>query len=100
MLRQRNFAFDAVFWKKLDLRFFGPCISANEGEEEDEHAWKMLVELLDTSDREILETVIKRKLEEMKDRVLAWEPDEVHDQRPATVGVEMGTSGGLKMWTF
>lgn len=70
---KKNFAFDIMFWKKLDERYFGPRIS------EDENAWQERFELLGEKDREEMDQIIKRKLDEMEDRVLAWEPEEVNE---------------------
>ncbi|KAE8354815.1 phosphotransferase family protein [Aspergillus coremiiformis] len=70
---RKNFAFDAVFWQKLDYRFFGP----NGVPEEDR--WKQRIDLLDEEEKDNLEELVSRKLfEEMKERVLVWEPDEVY----------------------
>lgn len=65
-------AFDAVFWKKLDGRFFGP------GRNDEDDRWKERLHLLTKDEREDMEKVIEKKLEEMETRVLAWEPDEVN----------------------
>lgn len=65
-------AFDAVFWKKLDGRFFGP------GTNNEDDRWKERLHLLTKDEREDMEKVIEKKLEEMETRVLAWEPDEVN----------------------
>ncbi|KAJ5634065.1 hypothetical protein N7528_001907 [Penicillium herquei] len=48
-----NFAFDAIYWQKIDQRFFGTIASCDFENE-----------------------LVTRKLEEMETRVLAWEPDE------------------------
>lgn len=68
---RKNFAFDAVFWQKLDDRFFG----SEAGWEGD--GWKSEVELLDEEERKKLDTLVEHKLKQMEDRELAWEPDEV-----------------------
>lgn len=68
---RKSFAFDAVFWKKLDHLFFGPCAIAEEDR------WKQRLCLLDGEDRDHMGRLVNQKLEEMKERVLAWEPDEV-----------------------
>ncbi|RDW67429.1 uncharacterized protein DSM5745_09295 [Aspergillus mulundensis] len=67
---RKPFAFDAIFWKKLDTRFFGPCTLSNEDR------WKERLELLDEKGKEDMEALVKRKMEEAKERLLAWEPDE------------------------
>ncbi|EEP78052.1 predicted protein [Uncinocarpus reesii 1704] len=68
---RKNFAFDTVFWKKLDERYLGPRMS------NDEDVWRERIELLSKEDRETMDQVVQRKLDEMKDRILAWEADEV-----------------------
>ncbi|KAJ5174103.1 uncharacterized protein N7500_002034 [Penicillium coprophilum] len=68
---RKNFAFDAVFWKKLDGRFFGPGTST------DDDRWKERIDLLTEDERANMEKVVEEKLEETTTRVLAWEPDEV-----------------------
>ncbi|OJJ69053.1 hypothetical protein ASPBRDRAFT_57598 [Aspergillus brasiliensis CBS 101740] len=66
---RRNFAFDAIFWQKLDSRFFGPT-------ESPEKSWERRVELLDEEEKEEMERLVQRKLADMRERALAWEPDE------------------------
>ncbi|GFF57781.1 hypothetical protein IFM51744_09330 [Aspergillus udagawae] len=68
---RKNFAFDAVFWKKLDGRFFGPGTSTEDDR------WKERIDLLPENERANMEKVVEKKLEEMRTRVLAWEPYEV-----------------------
>ena len=66
-----NFAFDVIYWQKIDQRFFGPT----KGDDYDV-AWKERIDLLGDKEKEGMEELVARKLEEMKTRVLAWEPDE------------------------
>lgn len=67
---RKGFGFDGVYWKKLDHRFFGPV----EGKLQD--AWMHRLGLLDEPTRAAMEPFVARKLEEMKTRELAWEPNE------------------------
>lgn len=67
---RKSFAFDAVFWKKLDCPFFGPSTSTEDDR------WKERINLLTEDERANMEKVVERKLEETRTRVLAWEPDE------------------------
>lgn len=67
---QENFAFDDVYWKKLDHQFFGSA----EGKLQD--AWIHRLGLLDEQSRAAMEPLVAKKLEELKTRELAWEPDE------------------------
>ncbi|KAI2795233.1 hypothetical protein POX_a01838 [Penicillium oxalicum] len=64
-----SFAFDTIYWEKIDPRFFRPTQSPKE-------AWKERLELLDDQERDEMEQLVARKLEEMKTRPLAWDPDE------------------------
>lgn len=67
---RKSFAFDAVFWKKLDGRFFGSAMSTENDR------WKERIGLLTEEERENMENVVEKKLGEMGTRILAWEPDE------------------------
>ncbi|KGO77564.1 Aminoglycoside phosphotransferase [Penicillium italicum] len=67
---RKSFAFDAVFWKKLDARFFGPRSST-----EDER-WKERLELLTEDEKANMEKIVEKKLDKTRIGVLAWEPDE------------------------
>lgn len=69
---RKNFAFDAIFWQKLDCRFFGPS-GVPEG-----NRWKQRVDLLDEEEKYYMEELVNQKFEHMKERVLAWEPNEVY----------------------
>jgi hypothetical protein len=64
-----SFAFDAIYWQKIDPRFFGPT-------NDPEDAWKQRLVLLSDIDRAEMETLLARKLEETKNRELAWDCDE------------------------
>ncbi|CEJ59323.1 hypothetical protein PMG11_07951 [Penicillium brasilianum] len=64
-----SFAFDVIYWQKIDPRFFGPS-------EKPEEAWKERLDLLDEKEKYDMEQLVARKLEEMKTRILAWDPDE------------------------
>jgi hypothetical protein len=66
-----SFAFDAIYWQKIDQRFFGPTKTKDPNE-----AWKERSYLLDQNQRSEMERLVTTKLEEMEDRVLAWDPDE------------------------
>lgn len=66
---RNNFAFDAIYWQKIDQRFFGPSPSF-------EDTWKERVALLDAEEKDYMERLVAQKEEEMGSRVLMWEPDE------------------------
>ncbi|KAI9829870.1 MAG: hypothetical protein M1819_005968 [Sarea resinae] len=69
---RKSFAFDSVFWTQLDGRFFGTqkrqrgAIGAIEDR----------VGYLSKEEREGMGAFVERKVKEMEDRVLAWEPEE------------------------
>ncbi|KAJ5790769.1 uncharacterized protein N7518_007780 [Penicillium psychrosexuale] len=64
-----SFAFDDIYWQKIDSRFFGPT-------ENTEDAWKERLGLLDEGQKDEMELLVARKLQEMNTRVLSWDPDE------------------------
>lgn len=64
-----SFAFDAIYWQKIDLRFFGPS-------DDPETAWKERLALLSVDGRAEMESLVARKLSEIKNRQLAWDCDE------------------------
>jgi aminoglycoside phosphotransferase (APT) family kinase protein len=64
-----SFAFDAIYWQKIDPMFFKA--TENPGT-----AWKERLGLLGEREIEEMEQLVARKLEEMKTRVLEWDPDE------------------------
>ncbi|PLN85786.1 phosphotransferase family protein [Aspergillus taichungensis] len=76
MRQSWNFAFDAVFWKKLDNRFFGPCTVAEEDR------WEERIGLLGEEGIRCMEQVVGKKLGQMETRALSWEPEEVDTVKP------------------
>lgn len=71
---RRSWAFDTVYWKYLDDRFFG------EGRESGgpvEERWKTRVHLLSPEERAAMELMVRAKMEESKERVLVeWDAGE------------------------
>lgn len=67
---RKSFAFDVIFWKYLDTRFFGPTAGL------DGDGWERRVEFLDKEEIMEIDSFVDQKVEEMKTRVLAWEPEE------------------------
>ncbi|KAL2796020.1 hypothetical protein BJX66DRAFT_350054 [Aspergillus keveii] len=67
---RNNFAFDQVYWHKIDQRFFGKTSSPLDD------VWKDRLESLELEERAEIEKVVAIKVEEMKTRELAWDPDE------------------------
>lgn len=66
-----SYMFDEIYWQKIDPRFF----SSTETESPEE-AWKERLHLLSEKEKNEMELLVARKLEEMKTRILAWDPDE------------------------
>jgi hypothetical protein len=66
-----SFAFDAIYWQKTDRRFWGPTQTDDPNE-----AWKERLNLLNENQKAEMERLVTRQLDEMEDRVLAWDPDE------------------------
>ncbi|KAJ5373595.1 Aminoglycoside phosphotransferase [Penicillium concentricum] len=64
-----SFAFDEIYWQKIDPRFFGPA-------QDIERAWKERLGLLDEKERDEMELLVARKVMEMETRTLSWDPDE------------------------
>jgi aminoglycoside phosphotransferase (APT) family kinase protein len=67
---RNNFAFDLVYWHKIDQRFFGRTCSTVDD------VWKERLDLLEPEERAEIERVVAIKVEEMKTRELDWNPDE------------------------
>jgi hypothetical protein len=67
---RKSWAFDTIYWKYLDERFFG-------GREEDvpvQELWKSRVHLLSQDERDGIDLLVQIKMEESKERVLIeWE---------------------------
>jgi hypothetical protein len=67
--------FNAIYWQKIDQRFFRPTETDYPSE-----AWSERLDLLDEAQRCEMERLVEWKLEEMGDRVLAWDPDEYTEE--------------------
>jgi hypothetical protein len=70
---RNNFAFDSIYWKKIDQRFFGPTI--HEGEDFSE-VWRERLYLLEPGEKELMEEYVNLKVRESNTWRLAWDPDE------------------------
>lgn len=68
---RKNFAFDSVYWKKLDPRFFGTNEGGTSG-----NIWVKRLDLLDEHTRTAMNSFVDRKMVESQTRELTWEPDE------------------------
>ncbi|KAJ6031710.1 hypothetical protein N7540_002442 [Penicillium herquei] len=65
-----SFVFDAIYWQRIDTRFFGTTVRGHED------AWKEKLVLLDEEEIDDMEKLVCRKMEEMNSRPLAWDPDD------------------------
>ncbi|EMR71663.1 putative phosphotransferase enzyme family protein [Eutypa lata UCREL1] len=73
---RKSWAFDTIFWKYLDERFYGerPVGVAKKG------LWKTRVDLLSEEERVTMEVFTQRKMEESKKRILVdWDDAQVKE---------------------
>ncbi|KOS41488.1 hypothetical protein ACN38_g7622 [Penicillium nordicum] len=70
---RNNFAFDAIYWKKIDQRFFGPAIYEDDNICD---VWRKRLHLLESGEKELMEEYVNLKLKERNTFRLAWDPDE------------------------
>jgi hypothetical protein len=74
---RKSWAFDTIYWKYLDERFFG---KREEGVPAQE-LWKTRVQLLNQDERDAMELLVQTKMEESKERVLVeWEAAEATER--------------------
>ncbi|KAJ5950697.1 uncharacterized protein N7479_009110 [Penicillium vulpinum] len=69
---RNNFAFDAIYWNKIDRRFFG----SNKSDNNICDAWKKRLHLLEPEEKESMDKYVDLKLQENKTRLLSWDPDQ------------------------
>jgi aminoglycoside phosphotransferase (APT) family kinase protein len=70
---KNSWAFDTVFWKYLDEKFFG----TREEDIPKDDLWRTRVNLLSEKERAAMETFVEWKMEDKKERILVdWDPDE------------------------
>lgn len=69
---RQSWALDTIFWMYLDERFFG----ARDPNVVECDLWKTRIGLLTGEEKEAMETFVKWKMEDVKERVVVnWEPD-------------------------
>jgi hypothetical protein len=69
---RKSWAFDSIYWKYLDERFFGKRGSNVQNHE----LWKARLDLLTDKERKAMEPFVERKMMESKDRILIdWDPE-------------------------
>ncbi|TVY23230.1 hypothetical protein LHYA1_G008128 [Lachnellula hyalina] len=70
---KNSWAFDTVFWKYLDEKFFG----TREEDIPKDDLWRTRVNLLSEKERAAMETFVEWKMEDKKERILVdWDPEE------------------------
>ena len=69
---RNNFAFDAIYWNKIDQRFFG----SNKTDDKICDVWKKRLDLLEPEEKEIMDQYVALKLQENETRPLSWDPDQ------------------------
>ena len=75
---RKGCAFDTIYWKYLDERFFG---EREEGNLPAQELWKTRVHLLSPDERAAMEPLVLTKMEESKERVLVeWEAAEARER--------------------
>lgn len=74
---RKSWAFDTIFWKYLDERFFG----TREGEIAEQDLWRTRIHLLSERERDAMEPFVRRKMEDSKERILVdWKDHQVKER--------------------
>ncbi|WQF84801.1 Putative protein kinase-like domain superfamily [Colletotrichum destructivum] len=74
---RKSWAFDAMYWKFLDKRFFG---GRQDGVLRDE-LWTTRVHLLSEEERAAMDPFVKRKMAELEERrIVDWDPKEARER--------------------
>lgn len=69
---RKSWAFETIFWKYLDERFFGP----REQGLPRNHYWKARIDLLSEDERNAMEPFVEQKMETRKERkIVDWDPE-------------------------
>lgn len=77
---RKSWAFDTIYWKYLDERFFGE----REKDIPTEELWKMRLNLLSPEEQAAMELLVQIKMEESKERILVeWDAEEAR-KRPSS----------------
>ncbi|KAJ5139022.1 uncharacterized protein N7515_003870 [Penicillium bovifimosum] len=79
---RNNFAFDAIYWNKIDRRFFGSSTSDDNICD----VWKKRLHLLEPEEKEIMDKYVDLKLQENETRLLSWDPDQYTLEYMAKMG--------------
>ncbi|CAP82925.1 hypothetical protein E8E15_002574 [Penicillium rubens] len=70
---RHNFAFDAIYWEKIDQRFFGKTEIADDNNRD---VWRKRLHLLEHGEKKLMEEYVALKLKERSIGRLTWDPDE------------------------
>jgi hypothetical protein len=112
---RKSWAFDTIFWKYLDHRFFGsredrtqydptqpelarqedPCTPENLTNQEHitkQNLWKTRIHLLSETERNAMEAFVERKMEEGKEKILIdnWDDEVVRERFHQVVSEMLG----------
>lgn len=69
---RKIWAFDTIYWKYLDKRFFG-----RRAKVENEAWWKCRIHLLSEGERRNMETLVEIKMKEKEERIIVdWDPED------------------------
>ncbi|QPC70372.1 hypothetical protein HYE68_001124 [Fusarium pseudograminearum] len=73
---RKSWAFDTIYWKYLDEKFFGEREDGTPAEEQ----WKTRVHLLSEEEQAAMETLVQAKMAESENRVLVeWDDEDAEE---------------------
>ncbi|KAI3319980.1 phosphotransferase [Xylariaceae sp. AK1471] len=74
---RKSWAFDAVYWRYLDERFFGD----RKSDVSHDHLWKSRIHLLTEVERDGMGPFVERKMSESKERIIVdWDVEEAQQR--------------------
>ncbi|KAH8722008.1 phosphotransferase [Ilyonectria robusta] len=74
---RKSWAFDTMYWRYLDEKFFGD----RESDIPQEALWKTRIHLLSDDERRAMEPFVETKLIESKERIIVdWEPEKARER--------------------
>lgn len=77
---RKSWAFDTIFWKYLDERFFGRRDGGTPPTPRQD-LWKTRLHLLSDRERNAMEPFVKKKVEESRERILVdWNDEQVKER--------------------
>lgn len=67
---RKSWAFDTIYWKYLDGKFFGEC----ENDASTDEIWKTRLDLLSPEEQDAMELLVQTKVKESQERILVeWD---------------------------